>query len=428
MKLVVCYDTGALGPREIRSAFTSDTKLAFVARGAGMESLSMLSALGDVIADTADSDEVIAQACRRWETDAVVTFAESMLPTTLRLRDLLGLERISEQAIEVLTNKVEQRSFARGLGIPVPTSVEWFPSWGDSIAFDAFPGVVKPAVSWSSRSTHRADTRRDMGWLGESILDAEGQDEQFVVEQEMVGRDVGPVFGDYCSYEVYWKQGPVFTSHTGKFRLAHPFRETGGFVGSIAEPWERTEIEDISETLLSGMEAPTGWYHIEFKLTNSGPRLIEVNGRLGGDIADLLQRSFAINAAAVAAGLVSSLPGGQEFESDGIPYAFTTPFPVEACALKKIAGVDLLTTLPGYSGYSRRIPLARKFPAGVSTRDMDHLRGTAPDLAGLEAMWSQTGEMLEYTFEHEDSVVTASCAQLRAGDALRWMPTNLEQG
>ena len=73
-----------------------------------------------------------------------------------------------------------------------------------------------------------------------------------------------------------------------RFPLAEPFRETGDF---MPHPLETEEAETVVAVAIAAAEAlgvRSGALHTEIKLTPDGPRIIEVNGRIGGGAIDAL--------------------------------------------------------------------------------------------------------------------------------------------
>jgi biotin carboxylase len=85
--------------------------------------------------------------------------------------------------------------------------------------------------------------------------------------------------------------GSTHVAITGKFPLEPPFREQGGFWPAPLPIEDETAILALVDRSLAALDIPVGITHTEVKLTPAGPRVIEVNGRLGGHIHDLAQRS-----------------------------------------------------------------------------------------------------------------------------------------
>lgn len=116
-----------------------------------------------------------------------------------------------------------------------------------------------------------------------------GPEPALIVEEYLPGRDDQPL-GDYVAVECAVDGGVVALAVTGKLRLLPPFRETGQFWPARLPADEREEIIDLAVAALEALDVRTGLAHVEIKLTPAGPRVIEVNGRLGGLQVDLAQR------------------------------------------------------------------------------------------------------------------------------------------
>jgi len=50
-------------------------------------------------------------------------------------------------------------------------------------------------------------------------------------------------------------------------------------------------VPDLATAATKALRVRTGFLHTEIKVTPSGPRVIEVNGRLGGGLPNLLQQA-----------------------------------------------------------------------------------------------------------------------------------------
>jgi predicted ATP-grasp superfamily ATP-dependent carboligase len=168
----------------------------------------------------------------------------------------------------------------------------------------------------------------------------------FVVEEYLRGDPsvAGPGFGDYVSVESVTVAGTVrHVEITGKFPLAPPFRETGYVVPSTLSAGWRQAVLDVAGAALRALGVADGVTHVEVKLTPDGPRVIEVNGRLGGYVADLVRRARRVDlirlALAAAAGLGADIPR-HGYRRCAFQYFLTAP--MEATALRRLDGVERL--------------------------------------------------------------------------------------
>jgi biotin carboxylase len=214
-------------------------------------------------------------------------------------------------------------------------------------------------------------------------------DEGFVVEEFLPGRGTADesVAADMVSVEMI-VDGPL-THHvatTGRFRLAPPFRETGSFMPSDLDDSDATSAVAQASAAARALGVNQGALHIEFKLTPKGPRIIEVNGRVGGGIPWLLARLGGTQIIRCAMRLALSLPPGPVAALPSAPVAFFywAPAPPTAGRLKAVEGMDRVSQLPGVDQVTlnRQIGDALDPRLGLESRVLT-VEGTAPTHADL---------------------------------------------
>jgi len=77
---------------------------------------------------------------------------------------------------------------------------------------------------------------------------------------------------------------------TGRFPLAPPFRETGSFLPSDLGPADQDAVVALAGAASEAMQVLNGLLHTEIKMTPEGPRIVEINGRVGGGISGMIAR------------------------------------------------------------------------------------------------------------------------------------------
>jgi hypothetical protein len=224
-----------------------------------------------------------------------------------------------------------------------------------------------------------------------------------VVEELLVGRPSGR-YGDYVSVESMCAQdGVTHLAITGRLPVAPPFRETGRFWPDPLTQGERAQVLDLTTRALGALEVTTGITHTEIKLTEAGPRLIEVNGRLGGHI-NLLARQ------ACDTDLVR-LSGRQAMDRytpdplprpDAVYFQHNTLTPTASCRLMGVTGVAEVRHTKGINGFRRYAKVGDSFPASVATRHLDILWGSGSDHAEMIDCLDNALPHLSYQFQFED--------------------------
>ena len=224
--------------------------------------------------------------------DGIITFKDRRLRFTADLAQRLGLPFHSPQVAIRLTDKFEQRLALGAGGVPVPAS-QRMPAggearaWAEAAANARYPAVLKPRLdSEASRDTVRVDSAEELRQLGAGVDGTE-----LVLEEYLADRAgaVRPCFADYVSVESVVSHGHI--SHlaiNGRFPPARPFRESGFFIAAELEEADRQAALATATAALEALGVETGCCHTEVKFTPDGARVIEVNGRIGGGVAEML--------------------------------------------------------------------------------------------------------------------------------------------
>jgi ATP-grasp domain-containing protein len=369
-RVAVVLDFGAASPLNILAAarrlcqivFVCDNDLPFV-RGQRDD----LAAFGTVCDITGLPLPVAADVVGRLAADAITTFSEAQLARTAALASRCRLPFHTPRTALALTDKLAQRETLAAAGVQV-TRCQAIASPGDldaALRRVGLPAVLKPRAGAGGARTCRVDTAGEAAARLHEFLAAQrgpagrpGQG-QFVLEELLAGDPAaaGPPWGDYVSVESVSCRG--VTSHlevTGKFPLTPPFRETGYFVPATVDSALRQAVLGLTGAAVAALGVMDGVTHTEVKLTPDGPRIIEVNGRLGGYVADIVRRArgFDLVRMALAAALgrtpadtlglapAAALPG---YRRHAFQY-FILP-PMGAVRLRALAGVADLARQPG---------------------------------------------------------------------------------
>lgn len=312
--------------------------------------------------------ELVA-AVRRERPVALVCSADDQLALAGRLARALSLAFHGPRVIERLTDKAAQVEALAAAGLRAPATVVVEPGAGRARLAGAlehlgFPLVAKPRSGHSSRQTRPL--------LGEGELDAflaEPRQEDFLLQEFLVPRASAEGLASYVSVECVALAGRVHPlAVTGKFALAPPFRETGNLQPALVEGACASRVEQLAVAAAEVVGVVDGVLHTEIQLTERGPVVIEVNGRVAGGGIDELHRdrtgvSLRQLAARAALGTLASgdLP---RKATAGWHYRYFLQPPTDARRVRSLAGLDRLVAEPGV----QRVAVAKERGSALDWR------------------------------------------------------------
>lgn len=338
--VLVAYGLGSLSPLEIKQACTSLCRPVFVVKSdLAPELLAVAQALGQVV------DERDMYELRALRPAGIVTFSDARVEAAARIAELLTLRFHSPATARSLADKAAQRAALTTDG------VRWMLVSELEDVRPALERVGRPAVAKPSRGTGGRHTYllRDVD-DAEAILSPllEGGEGPFVIEEflESVGVD-GADVSAVVSIETLVVDG---VSHhlttTGRMPFEPPFREAGAFMPARLPQATVAAMEAVVDAAVADLGARDGFLHTELKLTPDGPRIVEVNGRLGGYIAALLKTSSGIDAARLAfeAALGSAAVPAVDHHNGVSFVRFLLP-PLGASRLESVGDLDVVRSL-----------------------------------------------------------------------------------
>ncbi|MDQ2837335.1 MAG: ATP-grasp domain-containing protein [Actinomycetota bacterium] len=416
-RLAILFDEDTPNAADIALGAGKLAELSFVCTISDHPVLELLAELGEVI-DIDAGTERIAESLSCAGTNGIVTFSDGMLQQAAELASRLGLPFHSKETVRLVTDKSAQRARLRACGVDeVRTStLHTAADWPAAVLAVGLPAVLKPASGSGSRDTYLIRDPRDGLRLAQRLLGDLGAPGggPFVLEEYLIGKP-GLPFADYISVEsVVSPAGIAHVGVTGNFPMVPPFREIGHFWPSVLAPHERRQVEELTTRALQALGISWGLTHTELKLTPDGPRIIEVNGRLGGFISDLARSACGLDLVEVASRIalgwelpeLPSLP-------DRVHFQYSSPMPAEACTLRGVRGVPQLRKTPGITGYRSLLAHDIEAAASVMTRRIDMVFGTAADHQEMLAVLDAALPNLRYDFSME----TGDC-ELTAADLI----------
>ncbi|WP_242909171.1 ATP-grasp domain-containing protein [Actinomadura terrae] len=400
-RLIVMFEEGAVTPAEIMLSLTDWAEVILVV-GTSPYSAAAKPFLGE-IAEMITWDQPRAELLdhlRRWRPDGIVTYAERMLLPTAEVAAELGLLFHSTPTANLLRDKYQQRKrFAEaGVQRTRSASLNGVDQWRDVADHVGFPLVLKPRLGEGSQYTHLVHSVEE----GEALLrDLSKSYSGVLVAEEFIAGKKRLPFGDYVSVESCVVDGRIkHLEITGKFPILPPFREQGHFWPAPVSDLERGEILDLTQRALVALDISTGLTHTEVKLTADGPRLIEVNGRIGGQINELAIRACGTDLIAAGARMALGLntddlvlkPNKTYFQYHNLP-------PLQARKLTGVRGAAAAKAVTGVTSYEIYLHPPAPLERGVMTTWIDVVRGEARDHDEMLAILDEANGLLSFAYE-----------------------------
>ncbi|MDQ1744637.1 MAG: hypothetical protein QOE23_2976 [Pseudonocardiales bacterium] len=265
-----------------------------------------------VLADTLDAELMIGAARelhQRDPLDGVLCWDEARIIATARIAQALGLPGGDPDVVLGCRDKhlTRQRLAAAGVSQPRSIAVDTLAQALAAAEEIGYPVVLKPRGIAASLGVvlaeDEAGLREHFAFARETMVPgALAYDELAVLVEEFAD---GPEISiDSAVY--HGRVQPICLAHK---QLGYPpyFEEIGHFVDGAEPMLDDPGLVGALEQAHAALGFTDGITHTEYRLTPSGPKLIEVNARLGGDLIPYLgMRATGIDpglaAAAIACG------------------------------------------------------------------------------------------------------------------------------
>ncbi|MCL2514620.1 MAG: ATP-grasp domain-containing protein [Microbacteriaceae bacterium] len=400
--LAYVYHPQSFAPLSIVEAAEGVCRLLWVVDGAHPDAAVMrrlLAKFGPVIDGAgATADEVAARIAEHAPA-GILSLHDADLVWAAQLAERLGLPFHSVDTAVKLTDKHAQRLAFEAAELTVPAftvipaamdaqaaarSAEHFP----------FPAVLKPRQGQSSRDTLPIASLHELATvIGDLGARADMPHEEYVLEQFVPDASTplgGVGFAPFVSVESVVEDGVVaHAAISARTAFRWPFRETGYFTPSALEPELQAEVMRVATDAAAALGVTIGCLHTEIKLTDAGPVVIEVNGRPGGGMSEMLERASGFSILRTALRLAVGDPIGLRgpVACSRIGYLLYV-FPTE-----DVEWIDAVEGLPGLRAHAGvdEIVLVRGPGRRIDWREgseahVFHLTGTTADLAELRRL------------------------------------------
>ncbi len=321
------------------------------------EMADLLNRFGAVVDLGGVPTEQAVKTLAAWEPDGLTTYLDAGMVELAQVAEGLDLPFHSPATAAALTDKARQRRALADAGLEMPPCHPVSPGQSelDLLAVESlylevgWPAVLKPRSAQGSRYTFLV---RDAAEL-EKLLDNLGPGRPDMVLEGYLADDParsGDPYAGYVSVESVVADGAI--SHlalTGRFPPAGNFRETGFFIPAAVDAASRSAVLDLATRAINALGVHTGCLHTEVKFTPDGPRIIEVNGRLGGGVPEMLERAAGVSlldlTLRVALGEPVSVDG--PVATDRIGYRFFLQPPTVSATVTSIEGINDFTDHAG---------------------------------------------------------------------------------
>lgn len=402
--LAIVHNSDSVSSFDLAEAATGLCRILFVLDG-DPSMARLLHHFGPVTDITGLGAAEAAARVRALEPDGIATFIDALLLRTAALADDLGLRFHSPDVAATLVDKYRQREVLQRAGLPGPRfrRIDAGDMTPEDLGADLeYPVVVKPQAGAASRETTLAVDR-------DHLLDAVARARAvgigaMVVEDYLPDSEAAmdPDYASFVSVESVMGEGRLrHLAVMGKFPLAPPFRETGHFTPSQLPPATAEEVLDAVGAAVLGIGIAVGGLHTEVKLTPAGPRIIEVNGRTGGAVPNVLSAAggCSLLESAMRVALGQSPGDGGLSPCSRVGYKINEQPPVWAHVVHSVEGLDTVSELPGVLS----VNLLRKPGDAVDWRlgsdeEVFHVLGAATDLDDLRAVRHRIDDLVSVSY------------------------------
>jgi biotin carboxylase len=281
--------------------------------------------------------------------------------TVAAVASALGLPAISPQAAADATDKRRMRAAMSAHAVPIPAFRE-IESFEDALRAGEllkYPFALKVPCSSGSRGVYRVDAAEE---LREYLPQARKYHPHgsLLAEEWMEGEEVS-VEGASCGDGVHIVQVTDKLVFRGAFPVEAGHSQPSGLPASTVE-----EIGRVTEAGVRALGLENCAFHAELKITASGPKIVEIGARLGGDriATHLTPLSTGVNMVRAAIQIaLGETPDLTPTISRGSAIRY---FHADACGrAESIEGLDQVARLPGvellYAESERDGPLVPGF-------------------------------------------------------------------
>jgi biotin carboxylase len=258
--------------------------------------------------DTGATVAAVRRIAARQPVAGVLSWDESKIIQTATAAEQLGLPGGHPSAVVACRDKFRTRQALAAAGVPQPAcelagDVESALAAAGRIGY---PVVIKPRAASASFGVMLVRNALELAAhfsypRSTTVPHMPRYAEEVLVEEYLPDPEI--------SVDAAVYRGQVMPAFLARKEVGFPpyFEETGHYVSHLDPLLRDPEFIATLQATHEALGFSDGWTHTEYKITAGGPKLIEVNGRLGGDLIPYVgMRASGIDpglmAAAVACG------------------------------------------------------------------------------------------------------------------------------
>jgi biotin carboxylase len=304
----------------------------------------------EVVTCPTNDPDVVEKAVRDLvrPATAVMTVAEYFVPVAAQVARRLGLVGVDPATAALCRDKRVARRECEAAGIPVPryAFVRGREQARAAVEHTGLPCVVKPADESASVDVRMCATLSEVeehvALLSDRRANSRGQEHEpgALLEEFLFGPEVSvETFSQHGRHTVLGVTDKVLGPVPTFVELGHTFP-------SVLPAAVTARCDEAARRVLDATGYAFGAAHLEFRLTATGPVLIEINARTGGDhIPALVEHALGIPLLDRAVGLFTGTPAElAPTRSAGAAIRFLVGAPGRVAA---IDGRDNALRIPG---------------------------------------------------------------------------------
>ena len=328
---------------------------------------------GDVDRDAGSIVTALEQASIR--PDGVLTFWEDSVCVVSRVASALGLPGNPPEAVDDARSKIRTRERSARLGLPTPLArrVRSLDELFAAAELIGFPAVVKPEFGASAIGCVKVEDFASLPGVYSLVRNVVRPEHDAIFR---AGNDL--LLEEYLDgvefdVDLVMQDGAcVFSSVSQNWPTAEPsFQETGLHCPADHKPKAVKKLVELAVETAQRFGLDRGVLHVEGKCTSRGPRIIEVNARMGGGRVYEMVRDV----------------WGVDLIEAQLRACLDLPHVLKPSRKPRVHIVDKIVHAP-HTGRLAALPLPERPPKGCISLDLDVEAQVGDEVVGPEGVFA----------------------------------------